>query len=40
VFAAAVDSSDTGFALTANEVAADAKAGASQTSPASTQGCD
>jgi S1-C subfamily serine protease len=40
VFAAAVDTSDTGFALTASEVAADAHAGATQTSPASTQGCD
>jgi S1-C subfamily serine protease len=40
VFAAAVDASDTGFALTANEVAADARAGANQTFPTSTQGCD
>lgn len=40
VFAAAVDTSNTGFALTATEVAADAKAGASQTFPTSTQGCD
>jgi S1-C subfamily serine protease len=40
VFAAAVDTSDTGFALTAAEVAADARVGAAQTSPASTQGCD
>jgi S1-C subfamily serine protease len=40
VFAAAVDASDTGFALTASEVAADAQAGASQTYPTSTQGCD
>jgi S1-C subfamily serine protease len=40
VFAAAVDQADTGFALTAAEVAADASAGANQTSPASTQGCD
>jgi S1-C subfamily serine protease len=40
VFAAAVDTSDTGFALTAQEVAADANAGASQTIPTSTQGCD
>ncbi len=40
VFAAAVDNSDTGFALTATEVAADARAGASQTAPTSTQGCD
>jgi len=40
VFAAAVDQADTGFALTAAEVAADASAGANQTTPASTQGCD
>lgn len=40
VFAAAVGASDTGFALTAAEVAADAHAGATQTYPASTQGCD
>jgi S1-C subfamily serine protease len=40
VFAAEVGSSDTGFALTASEVAADARAGASTTTPASTQGCD
>jgi S1-C subfamily serine protease len=40
VFAAAVDTSDTGFALTAAEVSADAKAGANQTLPTSTQGCD
>ena len=40
VFAAAVDASDTGFALTANEVSADAQAGANQTFPTSTQGCD
>ncbi|HVT69909.1 MAG TPA: MarP family serine protease [Trebonia sp.] len=40
VFAAAVDSSDTGFALTATEVAPDANAGATQTSQVSTQGCD
>ena len=40
VFAAAVDTADTGFALTAAEVAADARAGASQTYPTSTQGCD
>jgi S1-C subfamily serine protease len=40
VFAAAVDSSDTGFALTAAEVAADAKAGRTTTIPASTQKCD
>lgn len=40
VFAAAVDTSDTGFALTANEVSADANAGAAQTGQVSTQGCD
>ena len=40
VFAAAVDTSDTGFALTASEVAGDASAGADQTVPTSTQGCD
>jgi S1-C subfamily serine protease len=40
VFAAAVDTSDTGFALTAAEVAADARVGATQTYPTSTQGCD
>ena len=32
--------SDTGFALTASEVSADASAGADQTIPTSTQGCD
>jgi S1-C subfamily serine protease len=40
VFAAAVDASDTGFALTAKEVAADAQAGANTTFATSTQGCD
>ena len=40
VFAAAVDTSDTGFALTASEVASDANAGADQTVPTSTQNCD
>jgi S1-C subfamily serine protease len=40
VFAAAVGTPDTGFALTAAEVAADARAGATQTYPTSTQGCD
>jgi S1-C subfamily serine protease len=40
VFAAAVGESDTGFALTAGEVANDAQAGASQTFSTSTQGCD
>jgi S1-C subfamily serine protease len=40
VFAAAVDTPDTGFALTAAEVAADARVGATQTHQTSTQGCD
>ena len=40
VFAAAVNTSDTGFALTASEVSADASAGADQTIQTSTQGCD
>jgi S1-C subfamily serine protease len=40
VFAAAVGVSDTGFALTANEVSADAQAGADLTTPVSTLSCD
>ena len=40
VFAAAVDDSNTGYALTAAEVASDAKAGADATRAVSTQGCD
>ena len=40
VFAAAVNASDTGFALTASEVAADASAGADQTSQVATDSCD
>jgi len=40
VFAAAVGDAGTGFALTASEVANDANAGATQTYPTSTQGCD
>jgi S1-C subfamily serine protease len=40
VFAAAVGTPDTGFALTAAEVAGDANAGARQTFPVSTQSCD
>lgn len=40
VFAAAVGSADTGFALTASEVSADARAGAKQQTPTSTQTCD
>jgi S1-C subfamily serine protease len=39
-FAAAVGVSDTGFSLTASEVAADAAAGKNATTPVSTQGCD
>ena len=40
VFAAAVDDSNTGFALTASEVAADATHGATQTTAVSTGACD
>jgi S1-C subfamily serine protease len=40
VFAAAVGVNDTGFALTAAEVEADARAGENATSPVSTMGCD
>jgi S1-C subfamily serine protease len=40
VFAAAVGVSDTGFALTADEVSADATAGASLTTAVSTMYCD
>ena len=40
VFAAAVGESDTGFALTAAEVSADASAGEQLTAPVSTQMCD
>ena len=40
VFAAAVGTSDTGFALTANEVTPDVKAGEAQTQAISTQACD
>jgi len=40
VFAAAVGVSDTGFALTAAEVSADASAGEQLTSPVSTGACD
>ena len=40
VFAAAVDTPHTGFALTASEVAADANTGADQTVRTSTQSCD
>ena len=40
VFAAAVGASNTGFALTAAQVSADAQAGAHSTTPVSTMGCD
>jgi S1-C subfamily serine protease len=40
VFAAAVGVSDTGFVLTAAEVAADAHAGRNSSVPVSTEGCD
>jgi S1-C subfamily serine protease len=40
VFAAAIGVQDTGFALTAAEVSADANAGAGNTTPVSTMGCD
>jgi S1-C subfamily serine protease len=40
VFAAAIDVSDTGYALTASEVAPDVAAGRAATAPVSTQGCD
>jgi len=40
VFAAATSVSDTGYALTAAEVAADAQAGANRTAGVSTDGCD
>jgi S1-C subfamily serine protease len=40
VFAASVDNPRTGYALTAHEVAPDASAGISNTTPVSTEGCD
>jgi S1-C subfamily serine protease len=40
VFAAAVDDSHTGYALTANEVAADARVGRTASAEVSTRGCD
>jgi len=40
VFAAAVGVKDTGFALTADQVRADARAGERSTTPASTMNCD
>jgi S1-C subfamily serine protease len=40
VFAASVELTDVGYALTAREVASDARAGATATRAVSTQGCD
>ena len=40
VFAASVDQPNVGYALTAGEVTADARAGAAATAAVSTQGCD
>jgi len=40
VFAAAVSAKDTGYALTAAEVAPDTRAGRAATAPVSTQSCD
>ncbi len=40
VFAAATDDPETGYALTAGEVAGDARAGSTATAEVSTQGCD
>jgi S1-C subfamily serine protease len=40
VFAASVELPDVGYALTAREVASDARAGAMATRAVSTQGCD
>lgn len=40
VFAASTDQPQTGYALTAAQVAADARAGSAATAPVSTQGCD
>jgi S1-C subfamily serine protease len=40
VFAASVDDPQTGYALTAREVASDAAAGAGRSTQTSTQGCD
>lgn len=39
IFAAALDTESTGYALTAEEVASDARAGANATKPVSTQSC-
>jgi S1-C subfamily serine protease len=40
VFAASVDQTDVGYALTNAQVAPDAQAGRGATQPVSTQGCD
>jgi S1-C subfamily serine protease len=40
VFAASIDDAQTGYALSAHEVASDAAVGAAATAPVSTQGCD
>ncbi len=40
IFAAALDQTQTGFALTADEVAGDARAGTTATTPVGTGGCD
>ncbi len=40
IFAADAEQRDTGYALTASEVASDARAGATRTTPVSTRGCD
>src|SRR5581483_11573680 len=40
VFAAAVQSAHTGYALTSGEVSSDAHQGATATAPVSTDGCD
>ena len=39
VFATALDSSDTGYALTAAEMSTDVGLGRTETAPVSTQGC-
>jgi hypothetical protein len=40
VFAAAVDDARTGYALTAREVASDARSAENATTAVSTRGCD
>jgi S1-C subfamily serine protease len=40
VFAASLDAKDVGYALTAGEVASDARSGRDATTPVSTHGCD